>query len=71
LLRERYDRLYVPRNDVRSLRRNALVALGNVGSPEEAELAEPFLANGDEVLREHARWAVAQIEERDRLGPDA
>jgi epoxyqueuosine reductase len=71
VLRERYDRLYVPRNDARYLRRNALVALGNVGSPEEAELAEPFLANGDEVLREHARWAVAQIEERDRLGPDA
>src|SRR5918911_657775 len=32
-LRERYDRLYVPRNDARYLRRNALVALGNVGGP--------------------------------------
>ena len=29
----RYDRLYVPRNDPRYLRRNALVALGNVGGP--------------------------------------
>ena len=30
-LRERYRRLYVPRNDPRWLRRNALVALGNAG----------------------------------------
>jgi epoxyqueuosine reductase len=64
VLRDRYGRLYVPRNDARYLRRNALVALGNVGKPEEARLAEPFLANGDELLREHARWAVAEIEER-------
>ena len=30
------DRLYVPRNDPRWLRRNALVALGNTGGPEHA-----------------------------------
>jgi len=65
VLRERYARLYVPRNDARYLRRNALVALGNVGGPEDAELAEPFGANGDELLREHAEWAVAKIGERD------
>ncbi|HSC74598.1 MAG TPA: tRNA epoxyqueuosine(34) reductase QueG [Gaiellaceae bacterium] len=63
-LRERYDRLYVPRNDVRYLRRNALVALGNVGGPEDTELAASFLDGGDELLREHAHWAVTQIEER-------
>jgi epoxyqueuosine reductase len=63
-LRKRYDRLYVPRNDGRYLQRNALVALGNVGEPEDVGLAEPFLASGDELLREHAQWAVAQIEER-------
>jgi epoxyqueuosine reductase len=64
VLRERYDRLYVPRNDARYLRRNALVALGNVGRPEDASLAEPFLEDGDELLREHARWALGRIEER-------
>jgi len=63
-LRKRYDRLYVPRNDGRYLQRNALVALGNVGESEDAGLAEPFLASGDELLREHAQWAVARIEER-------
>jgi len=50
-LRERYERLYVPRNDARWLRRNALVALGNTGFAEDASLAAPFAANGDDVLR--------------------
>jgi epoxyqueuosine reductase len=63
-LRARYDRLYVPRNDPRYLRRNALVALGNTGRPDDAALAAPFLANGDELLREQAEWTVARIEER-------
>jgi epoxyqueuosine reductase len=60
----RYDRLYVPRNDSRYLRRNALVALGNVGRPEDASLAEPYAANGDPLLREHAQWALRRLEER-------
>src|SRR3954469_1482886 len=63
-LRARYDRLYVPRNDARYLRRNALVALGNSGTPDDAVLAEPFLADDDELLRAQAEWAVARIEER-------
>jgi epoxyqueuosine reductase len=63
-LRERYERLYVPRNDSRYLRRNALVALGNTGAPDDATLADTFLAEGDELLREQAQWAVARIEER-------
>jgi epoxyqueuosine reductase len=63
-LRERYERLYVPRNDARWLRRNALVALGNTGMPEDAALAEPFAASGDDVLREQAQWAASRIEER-------
>jgi epoxyqueuosine reductase len=63
-LRAKYERLYIPRNDPRYLRRNALVALGNTGTPDDAALAEPFLSNGDPLLREHARWAVARIAER-------
>ena len=34
---------YVPRSDPRYLRRNALVALGNTGSEQDAALAAPFL----------------------------
>jgi epoxyqueuosine reductase len=60
----RYDRLYVPRNDPRYLRRNALVALGNAGRPEDAALAEPYAAGDDELLREHAEWALQRLAER-------
>jgi epoxyqueuosine reductase len=59
-----YDRLYVPRNDARYLRRNALVALGNTGGPEDLPLAESFLDDEDALLREQAAWTVSRIRER-------
>ena len=59
-LAERYDRLYVPKNDPRYLRRNALVALGNTGG--DPELARPYAEGDDPVLREHAEWALARLE---------
>ncbi len=60
------DRLYVPRNDARWLRRNALVALGNVGEPEPRTRGalRRYAAGEDELLAEHARWALARLEER-------
>ena len=61
---ERYDRLYVPRNDPRWLRRNALIAAGNVGGAAERAAVEPYARDGDPVLREHAEWALARIDER-------
>ena len=61
---EEYDRLYVPRNDPRWLRRNALVALGNVGGPEHEPVLERWAAGDDELLAEHARWALEQMESR-------
>ena len=63
-LRERYDRLFVPKQDVRYLRRNALVALGNTGGPEHSAAVEPFLDDDDPLLREHAQWAQGRITER-------
>jgi epoxyqueuosine reductase len=63
-LRERYDRLYVPRNDSRYLRRNALIAAGNVGGDVERRAVAPYADSDDELLREHARWALARLEER-------
>jgi epoxyqueuosine reductase len=63
-LRQHFERLYVPRNDARYLRRNALVALGNTGELTDLPLAERFLEGDDELLREQAEWTVAQIEER-------
>jgi len=58
-LAARYDRLFVPRNDPRYLRRNALVALGNAGG--DPALAEPFAEGVDPLLREHAEWALERL----------
>jgi epoxyqueuosine reductase len=63
-LTQRYERLYVPKNDARYLRRNALVALGNTGELADLPLAGSFLEGDDELLREQAEWTVARIEER-------
>jgi epoxyqueuosine reductase len=60
----RYDRLYVPRNDPRWLRRNAVVALGNTGVEEHRSTLERIAAGDDDLLAEHARWALGRIEER-------
>ncbi|MGE5690543.1 MAG: tRNA epoxyqueuosine(34) reductase QueG [Pseudomonadota bacterium] len=63
-LRQAYDRLFVPRNEGRYLKRNALVALGNTGRPEHVAAIESYLDHEDELLREHAAWALARIRER-------
>jgi epoxyqueuosine reductase len=60
-LRERYDRLYFPRNDPRYLRRNALVAAGNSGDVSLADAVRAYAEDGDPLLREHARWALARL----------
>jgi epoxyqueuosine reductase len=60
LVRE-FDRLYVPRKQARWLRRNALVAAGNVGTTSVLDAVEPYLASDDDVLRETAEWSVARI----------
>jgi epoxyqueuosine reductase len=58
----RYDRLFVPLNDPRYLRRNALVALGNAGG--DAALAQRHAAGDDPFLSEHAEWALQRLGER-------
>jgi epoxyqueuosine reductase len=60
-LRLRYARLFVPRNDPRYLRRNALVALGNNGTPEHRGLVEHYAGSADPMLREHAAWALDRL----------
>jgi epoxyqueuosine reductase len=61
----RYDRLYVPGNDARYLRRNALVALGNAGEQQDRDLAAAYADDDDPMLREQARWTLARLDGRD------
>jgi epoxyqueuosine reductase len=58
------DRLYVPRNDPRWLRRNALVAAGNVGTRALEPIVERYLHADDEILAATAQWALDRIRNR-------
>jgi epoxyqueuosine reductase len=60
-LRARYDRLYFPRNDPRYLRRNALIAAGNSGDAALVSAVERWSESGDDLLREHAEWALERL----------
>jgi epoxyqueuosine reductase len=64
-LRSRFARLYVPRNDGRRLRLNALVAAGNVGGDGERDAVAGYLDDPDEATRDVAAWALARLGERD------
>jgi len=59
-----FDRLYVPRNDGRWLRRNALVAAGNVGTDALRPTVERYSGSSDAVLAETADWALDRMRER-------
>jgi epoxyqueuosine reductase len=65
-LRAELDRLYVPRNDPRWLRRNALHAAGNdpAADDELTAAVTRYLDCGDEMLEDAASWAVARRQER-------
>ena len=59
-----FDRLYVPRNDARWLRRNALIAAGNEGTDDLIPSVERHAAGEDTMLSETATWALARMSER-------
>jgi epoxyqueuosine reductase len=63
-LRGRFARLYIPRNDGRRLRLNALVAAGNVGGDGERDAVAELRDDPHEETRELAAWALARLEER-------
>ena len=67
----RHGRWYIPERDPRYVRRNALIALGNVGdasSPAVEATLTRYLTTHDELLREHAAWAARALG-RDDLVP--
>jgi epoxyqueuosine reductase len=60
------DRLYVPRNDARWLRRNALIAAGNVGTGEMVSSVRRYVEDSDPILSDAAEWALARLASRQR-----
>jgi epoxyqueuosine reductase len=66
-LLERHGWWYIAERDPRWLRRNALIALGNVsapGDPAVDAVLDRYANGADDVLAEHAAWARARIAER-------
>jgi len=59
-----FDRLYVPHNDARWLRRNALVAAGNVGTAALLPSVRRYADDPDPILRDVASWSLARISAR-------
>ncbi len=66
----RHGRWYIAGRDPRWLRRNALVALGNVGDPADERVAAALraaLAGDDAMLAAHAAWAARRLGRPDLL----
>jgi epoxyqueuosine reductase len=69
-LLERHGRWYIPDREVRYLRRNALIVLGNTADgsdPEVEQTLRTYLGVDDDLLRAHACWACSQLGRADLL----
>jgi epoxyqueuosine reductase len=67
----RYQRWYIPKRQARYLRRNALVALGNVGDPTDPTtrlVVDRARRSPDPIVSEHADWAAARLQARSQAG---
>jgi len=52
---------YVPKRNMRFVRRNALIALGNAGGVSALGILAGYLGHPDSLLRSHAAWALGAI----------
>ena len=69
----RHGRWYIARRDPRHLRRNAIVALGNVAEPSDSSVRSTlgeYALSDDLMLSEHARWALDRLDLRSDSGLD-
>jgi epoxyqueuosine reductase len=62
-LRAEFPQFYVPRNQGKVLRRNALVVLGNTGGAEAIGVLAGYAGHRDPMLRCHAVWALGRIDD--------
>jgi epoxyqueuosine reductase len=70
VLLARYGRWYLAGRDPRWLRRNALIALGNVGDAGDSRVIATLdrnLRHADPMLRSHAAWAARRLGREDLL----
>jgi epoxyqueuosine reductase len=70
-LLNRHGRWYIAGREPRYLRRNALVALGNIGDgndPDTESALRRALADPDPMITEHARWAAHKLGRDDLVG---
>lgn len=66
------ERWYIPRREVRYVRRNALVVLGNVADGADSAVVEVlsrYLTHDDALLRAHAVWAARRLGREDLVRP--
>lgn len=67
---EKVGRWYIPGREVRYVRRNALIVLGNTADPDDPSIRDTLqdaLADPDPLIRSHAVWAAARIGRSDLL----
>jgi epoxyqueuosine reductase len=67
----RFAHWYIANRDIRWVRRNALVVVGNTGDPDDARVGpvvEHYRAHIDPILADHAEWAARRLLERSRTG---
>ena len=76
VLLARHGRWYIARRQARHLRRNALVALGNVGDGRDPRTVavlgrhlDPSAHGADPMVRSHAAWAAGALGRSDLLDP--
>jgi epoxyqueuosine reductase len=65
--REKFAQTNVLRAKHRGFLRNCLIAAGNLKKPELRFEIERHLKSDDEMIREHAVWALAQFQDADAL----
>ena len=66
-INDRYGHWYIADRDLRWVRRNALVVVGNVGDPADGRVrrvVDHYRSGIDPILAEHAVWAAARLDQR-------
>ena len=62
--RETFRGSAMKRAKLRGLKRNAATVLGNIGTPEDLPVLRAALEDSEEIVREHASWAIDRIAAR-------